>query len=183
MTHNPGVSTLRERLQRRAFLSTSASGIGAVVLGALADQGHGAVPLLARTHHLAKAKRVICLFQSGGPAQCDLFDPKPQLEKERGKALPDSVRDSQRLTTMTSPQDALLTWPTPFRFRRHGESGIAVSELMPQLSRVVDDLCMIRSMHTEAINHDPAITFFQTGFQLAGRPSICLLYTSDAADE
>ena len=172
MTYNPGLSTPRERLQRRAFLSTSASGIGTVVLGALADQGHSAVPLLARTHHLAKAKRVICLFQSGGPAQCDLFDPKPALEKERGKALPDSVRDSQRITTMTSRQNALLTWPTPFRFRRHGESGIAVSELMPQLSRVVDDLCVIRSMHTEAINHDPAITFFQTGFQLAGRPSI-----------
>ena len=102
----------------------------------------------------------------------DLFDPKPDLERLRGQPLPASVRRQQRITTMTAKQPALLVSPSQYRFRQHGQSGIAMSELMPRLASMVDDLCVVRSMQTEAINHDPAITFCQTGFQLAGRPSI-----------
>jgi len=163
----------QDALNRRTFLETSAHGFGAAALGSLlASENVHAAPLLSKPHHPPKVRRVIYLFQSGGPAQCDLFDPKPELEKQRGKELPASVRGSQRITTMTSKQKALLVSPTRYRYKRHGKSGIEISELMPKLGNVADDLCLIRSMHTEAINHDPAITFFQTGFQLAGRPSI-----------
>ena len=174
MTDHDPRSTPRTQnlLNRRGFLGTSAQGLGSVAVGSLAANNAGAAGLLANPHHRPKVRRGIYLFQSGGPAQCDLFDPKPDLEKQRGKELPDSVRRSQRITTMTSKQDSLLVSPSQYRFRRHGESGIAISELMPHLGSVADDLCLVRSMHTEAINHDPAITFFQTGFQLAGRPSI-----------
>ncbi len=102
----------------------------------------------------------------------DLFDPKPELEKQRGKELPKSVLGKQRLTGMTSNQKTLPVAPTNYRFAPHGISGIELSDLLPNLSGVADDLCLIRSMHSEAINHDPAITFLQTGFQLSGRPSI-----------
>ena len=160
-------------MSRRSFLETSAGGLGSAALAALlCDESAGATSLLDRTHHAPRAKRVIYLFQSGGPSQADLFDPKPELEKERGKELPASVRGTQRITTMTSTQKSLPVAPTRYRFVRRGRSGIALSELLPGLGEVADDLCLIRSMHTEAINHDPAITFFQTGFQLAGRPSI-----------
>jgi hypothetical protein len=115
---------------------------------------------------------VIYLFMSGGPSQMDLFDPKPNLEKERGKELPKSVRGDQRITTMTSKQKSLPVLPSPYKFAKHGQSGMELSELLPHWGELADDLCVIRSMQTEAINHDPAITFFQTGFQLAGRPSI-----------
>jgi len=162
----------QDALNRRTFLKTSAHGFGAAVLGSLLASEPAGAALLKQPHHSPKAKRVIYLFQSGGPSQSDLFDPKPDLEKQRGKELPASVRGSQRITTMTSKQESLLVSPTQYRFNRHGQSGIAISELMPQLGKIADDLCLIRSMHTEAINHDPAITFFQTGFQLAGRPSI-----------
>jgi Protein of unknown function (DUF1501) len=119
-----------------------------------------------------RAKRVIYLFQSGAPSQMDLFDFKPGLSDLRSSELPDSVRMGQRLTGMTSKQSSFPVAPSIFRFARHGECGAWVSELMPYLAGVVDELCFIKSMHTEAINHDPAITFFQTGAQLAGRPSI-----------
>ena len=158
-------------MSRRTFLRASAHGLGMTALASLLQQDHAAAGVLS-SDHTARAKRVIYLFQSGGPSQCDLFDPKPELEKQRGRELPSTVRNSQRITTMTSKQDALLVAPSRFRFTPSGQSGLAISELMPRLSRVADDLCVIRSMHTEAINHDPAITFFQTGFQLAGRPSI-----------
>jgi Protein of unknown function (DUF1501) len=123
-------------------------------------------------HFLPKAKRVIYLFQSGGPSQLDLFDPKPQLEKYRGQNLPDSIRMGQRLTGMTASQATFPTAPSIFKFARHGQTGAWLSELLPHTARVVDDLCFIKSMQTEQINHDPAITFMTTGFQLAGRPSI-----------
>ncbi len=171
--HQMVILQKQDALNRRAFLKTSAHGFGAVALGSLlVGEDAGAAPLLNKPHHAPKAKRVIYLFQSGGPSHCDLFDPKPDLEKQRGKELPDSVRGNQRITTMTSKQKSLLVSPTRYRFDRYGQSGIAISELMPQLGKVVDDICLIRSTFTEAINHDPAITFFQTGFQLAGRPSI-----------
>ncbi len=123
-------------------------------------------------HHAAKAKRVIYLFQSGAPSQLDLFDYKPSLERMRDQDLPADIRQGQRLTGMTATQERFPIAPSIFKFRQHGSSGAWVSELMPHLAKVADHLCFIKSMHTTAINHDPAITFFQTGFQLAGRPSI-----------
>lgn len=128
--------------------------------------------ILGTTHHPAKAKRVIYLFQSGGPSQLDLFDYKPGLRKRMGMDLPDSVRMGQRLTGMTAGQDIFPVAPSGFEFNQHGQSGQWLSNAMPHLKNVADELCVVRSMHTEAINHDPAITFFQTGFQLSGRPSM-----------
>ncbi len=158
-------------LKRRVFLRSSASAVGFAALHALLPSAaSGRDP--SNLHHLAKAKRIIYLFQSGGPSQLDLFDPKPNLEDHHGKPLPDSVRNGKRITTMTSKQKELLVWKSPFAFKSHGESGIEFSELLPNLASHADELCVIRSVHTDAINHDPAITLFQTGFQLAGRPSI-----------
>ncbi len=119
-----------------------------------------------------KARRVIYLFQSGAPSQIDLFDWKPRLADLRGSELPDSIRRGQRLTGMTASQSSFPVAPSKYKFAQHGVSGAWVSELMPHTARIVDHLCFIKSMHTEAINHDPAVTFFQTGAQLAGRPSI-----------
>ena len=123
-------------------------------------------------HFPPTAKRVIYLFQSGGPSQMDMFDYKPRLNDLRGTDLPASIRMGQRLTGMTSTQAAFPVAPPMFKFAQHGQSGAWVSELLPHTAKVVDELCFIKSMHTEAINHDPGITFFQTGAQLAGRPSI-----------
>jgi hypothetical protein len=122
-------------------------------------------------HFPAKARRVIYLFQSGAPSQLDLFDHKPGLSALRGTELPPSVRKSQRLTTFTSGQASLPVAPSFFKFVRHGASGTWLSELLPHTGRVADQLCLIKSMTTQAINHDPAVTFCQTGSQLAGRPS------------
>ena len=155
-------------LNRRTFLRNSAHGFGAAALASILN---GEIAS-GQTHFPAKARRIIYLFQSGGPSQVDLFDPKPGLEKHRGEDLPESVRGDQRITTMTSRQEQLPVAPSKYKFKPHGQSGIEISELMPKIGGVADDLCLIRSMHTEAINHDPAITFFQTGSQLAGRPSI-----------
>ena len=115
---------------------------------------------------------MIYLFQSGAPSQLDLFDPKPAIRDKRGIELPGSVRMGQRITTMTSGQKSLPVAPSIFKFARHGKSGAWMSELLPHTARVADELCLIRSVQTEAINHDPAITFVQTGSQLAGRPSM-----------
>ena len=162
-------------LHRRHFLLGATTGIGAAALhGLLARDGRAA----GRSdddsfpHFTPTAKRVIYLFQSGAPSQPDLFDYKPKLDELRGTDLPDSVRRGQRLTTMTSSQSSFPIAPSIFRFARHGQSDAWISELMPHTSRIVDRLCFVRSMHTEAINHDPAITFFQTGAELAGRPSM-----------
>jgi hypothetical protein len=150
-------------MDRRDFLRTSTLGLAALAQGATSP----GVP-----HFAPKAKRVIYLFQSGAPSQIDLFDYKPALAKLRGTELPDSIRRGQRLTGMTATQTSFPTAPSIFRFAQHGQCGAWVSELMPHTAKVVDDLCFIKSLHTEAINHDPAVTFCQTGFQLAGRPSI-----------
>jgi hypothetical protein len=159
----------QDTLNRRLFLRHSTA-LGATALSALAARGQpGEAAFRLPT---AKAKRVIYLFQSGAPSQLDLFDPKPQLDRRRGENLPESIRRGQRLTTMTSGQATFPTAPSMFKFARHGRSGLWLSELLPHLATVADDLTMIRSVHTEAINHDPAITFCQTGNQLAGRPSI-----------
>lgn len=123
-------------------------------------------------HFAARAKRVIYLFQSGGPSQIDLFDPKPKLRELHGSELPDSVRQGQRLTEMTHKQASLPCAGSVFDFTRHGESGLEVSEALPHTASMVDQLCLIRSVHTEAINHDPAITFINTGSQQLGKPSL-----------
>lgn len=123
-------------------------------------------------HFAPKAKRIIYLFQSGAPSQLDLFDPKPDLEKYRGQNLPESIRKGQRLTGMTAFQSSFPTAPSIFKFNRHGNSGAHLSELLPHTAKIADELCFIRSMYTEQINHDPAITSALTGFQLAGRPSM-----------
>jgi hypothetical protein len=154
-------------LTRRHFFSRSAQGIGLAALGSLlSDEARAA------THFPAKAKRVIYLFQHGAPSQLDLFDYKPDLLRRRGEDLPDSVRGGQRLTGMTAYQAKFPTAPTVFKFAPQGKSGIWLSELLPHTGKVADELAVIKTLHTEAINHDPAVTFLQTGFQLAGRPAL-----------
>jgi uncharacterized protein (DUF1501 family) len=128
--------------------------------------------VLEGPHHPPRARRVIYLFQSGGPSQLETFDYKPLLNEKQGQPLPDEVRAGQRLTGMSANQAILPLAGSVFRFQQHGECGAWVSELLPHTASVVDELCIIRSMYTEAINHDPAITFLQTGAQIAGRPSI-----------
>jgi hypothetical protein len=169
---------LEKLLTRRRFLELSSSGIGAAALATLYNddllaQVPNAVGGLPGLPHFApKAKRIIYLFQSGAPSQHELWDYKPKLADLRGTDLPPSVRGDQRLTAMTASQTSFPLVPSLFKFAQHGESRAWVSELMPHTAKIVDDLCFIKSMHTEAINHDPGITFFQTGAQLAGRPSI-----------
>ena len=160
-------------LNRRHFLSKLGLGIGGLALGNLlgckqgeaSDQlsGMGTKGLLDAPHFAPKAKRIIYLFQSGGPSQLDLFDYKPLLTEMHGEELPASVRMGQRLTGMTAFQSNKPLTSSLFKFRQHGQSGAWVSELMPHTAKISDDLCYIKTMHTEAINHDPAITFFSDG--------------------
>ena len=152
-------------LNRRQVLQHT---LGLAALNALgADQGPQAVP-----HFAPKAKRVIYLFQYGGPSQIDLFDPKPMLAKMQGQDLPGSIRMGQRLTAMTAGQTTFPIAQSIFPTSQRGQSGAWVSDLLPYTAKIADDMTFIRSMQTEQINHDPGVTFFQTGFQLAGRPSI-----------
>ena len=173
---------------RRQFLSRFGMGVGAFALcdllgqdGVLAqdvEEDESAVAeqvlsgVLERLHHPAKAKRIIFLFQAGGPSQLDLFDYKPVLNERHGEELPDEVRDGQRLTGMSGNQSSLPLVGTPFKFEQHGESGAWFSELLPHTASIADDICIIKSMYTEAINHGPAVTFVQSGSQLPGRPSM-----------
>ncbi len=171
---------MAQRLNRRVFLRRSGLGLGALALGSLLehDQARAATSAAAvgglpgLPHFTPKAKRVIYLFQSGAPSQMDLYDYKPALRGKRGIELPPSVRMGQRITTMTSGQKSLPVAPSVFQFARHGKCGAWLSELLPHTARVADELCIVRSVQTEAINHDPAITFVQTGSQIAGRPSM-----------
>jgi hypothetical protein len=160
-------------MTRRHFFSRTSTGLGIAALAGLLQEdlrADGALPGLP--HFPPKAKRVIYLFQSGAPSQMELFDHKPKLASLRATELPESIRQGQRLTGMTATQTSFPVAPSLFQFAQHGKSGAWVSELMPHAAKIVDELCFIKSMNTDAINHDPAITFFQTGFQLAGRPSI-----------
>jgi hypothetical protein len=168
------ITDAQNLINRRHFFGKAATGIGGAALSSLLTPGAHAGPggMLGGTHWAPKAKRVIYLFQSGAPSQMDLFDWKPALAKRYNEELPASIRKGQRLTGMTSGQKRFPIAPTIFNFKQHGKSGAWISELMPHLSTVADDLCFVKSMYTEAINHDPAITFFQTGSQIAGRPSI-----------
>src|SRR6516165_18592 len=179
----------RNLLARRLFFHRAGLGLGSLALASLLEpkilgeefrsppvptNGNeaGTSGLPGFPNFPAKAKRVIYLFQSGAPSQMDLFDDKPRLADLRATELPDSIRRGQRLTGMTSTQTSFPVAPSKYKFARYGESGAWLSELLPHTSKVADQLCFVKSMRTEAINHDPAVTFFQTGAQLAGRPSI-----------
>lgn len=168
---------------RRQFFGRAARGLGPIALAALlnpallagekdtpADERRGTPGTLAKLHHPAKAKRVIYLVMNGAPSQIDLFDYKPKMKEMFDTDLPESVRMGQRLTTMTSGQDRFPIAPSIYKFKRYGESGAWISELLPNLATVVDDIAIIKSMYTEAINHDPAITYLFTGSQIPGRP-------------
>src|SRR5438552_1488197 len=160
-------------MTRRHFFERTSAGLGIAALAYLFQEemrAEGGLPGVP--HFPPKAKRVIYLFQSGAPSQLELFDYKPKLKDLRATELPDSIRQGQRLTAMTAAQTSFPVAPSQFSFAQHGNSGAWVSELMPYTAKIADQLCFIKSMHTEAINHDPAVTFFQTGAQLAGRPSI-----------
>src|SRR6478735_2021871 len=151
-------------LTRRHFFGKSSAGLGVAALSGLLGADLRASEDLAQglpglPHFPPTAKRVIYLFQSGAPSQMDLFDYKPRLTDLAKQELPDSVRMGQRLTGMTSGQTSFPVAPSVFQFRQHGASGAWVSELMPHLAKATDDLCFIKSMYTEAINHDPAVTF------------------------
>ena len=163
---------------RRQWLSRFGYGIGSMALSSLLHQDDAvAAPTVgsgqtAGLHHAPKAKRVIFLFQSGAPSQMDLFDHKPVLNQRNGEELPASVRMGQRLTGMSANQASFPLVGSPFKFSQHGESGIWMSDLLPHTAKIADDLCVIKSMHTEAINHGPGVTMMQTGSQFPGRPSM-----------
>lgn len=164
-------------LTRRQFFGRSATGIGGAALASLlqpslfaGEAAEATTYPLAKPHFPARAKRVIYLFMAGGPSQMDLLDYKPTLEKLHKQELPGSVRMGQRLTGMTSGQSSFPVVNPMFKFAQHGRTGTWVSELLPHTARIVDDICIIKTVNTEAINHDPAITYIQTGFQQPGRP-------------
>lgn len=166
------------KVNRRQFFSRLSIGIGTVALGSLLipdllkrKSGDLIAGNLGVAHFAPKAKRIIYLFQSGAPSQLESFDYKPLLQERVGEDLPESIRMGQRLTGMTSNQDKFPLVGSLVNFDQYGNNGAWVSDYFPHTARIVDDLCIIRSMHTEAINHDPAITFFQTGAQQSGRPS------------
>jgi hypothetical protein len=151
-------------------------GLGGIALGNLlgstATAAASEAGVLGGTHFAPKAKRVIFLFQAGAPSQLDLFDYKPILNERHGQQLPDSVRQGQRLTGMSGNQSSLPMVGSPYKFQQHGQSGAWISDRLPHTAKIADHMCIVRSMYTEAINHGPAVTFFQTGSQLAGRPTI-----------
>ena len=172
-------------LTRRHFFGRTASGLGTAALASILNPELFASPagvarpgkgsqggVLDALHCRPRAKRVIYLFMSGAPSQFETWDYKPKLHDLFDKDLPDSVRRGQRITTMTSGQSRLPIAPSKFKFDRHGKNGTWVSELLPHTSSIVDDIALIKTVHTEAINHDPAITYIQTGSQLPGRPSM-----------
>ena len=165
------------QINRRKFLSRLSLGLGSVALGSLLipdlfTNGAEESAMLGLPHFAPKAKRIIYLFQNGAPSQLDLFDYKPLLQKMQGEDLPASVRQGQRLTGMTADQAKFPLAGTAFQFNQYGQSRAWLSELLPYTSKVVDDMCFVKSMYTEAINHDPALTFFQTGAQQGNRPSM-----------
>ena len=172
------------RISRRGLLNAGGLGLGAIALADLslregaarasgpAGRAAGYPGVISALHHAPRAKRVIFLFQSGGPSQMDLLDYKPLLKEKHGTELPDEVRGGQRLTGMSGNQSSLPLVGSPFAFSRHGESGMWLSELLPHTAGVADELCVVRSMFTEAINHGPGVTFLQTGSMFPGRPSL-----------
>ncbi len=176
-TPSPLTADLPPSANRRQFLQRFGMGLGGIALADLlnptsssyADSNNQTPRAI---HHPPKAKRVIYLFQSGGPSQIDLFDHKPLLNKLHGKELPEHIRKGQRLTAMSGNQATLPLTGSPFKFKQHGQSGAWLSNLLPHTAKIADDICIIKSMHTEAINHGPGVTHLQTGSQFPGRPSI-----------
>ncbi|QDT26917.1 hypothetical protein Enr10x_22290 [Gimesia panareensis] len=171
---------LTMQVNRRSFLRQNTAGVGLAALATLLQESQAAEPKAAQSqsaqtgglHFPARAKRVIYLSQSGAPSQLDLFDYKPGLKHFHKTELPDSIRRGQRLTGMTSGQKSFPIAASMFQFAQHGESGTWLSELLPHTAKIADEMCVVRSLFTEAINHDPAITFLQTGSIQAGRPSM-----------
>lgn len=163
-------------LSRRQVLNRFAGGWGGIALAELlAQEARGAAVergILGEPHHPPKARRIISLFMSGAPSQLDLFDYKPLLNERHGQQLPDSVRGNQRLTGMSGNQSSIPLVGSPFKFSQHGPAGAWFSELLPHTAAIADELCIVRSLFTEAINHGPGVTFLQTGTQIAGRPSM-----------
>jgi hypothetical protein len=166
---------------RRQFLRRGTNALGMAALATLGGEAFALGPVdkriavpgaLPKLHFAPKAKHVIYLHMVGGPPQMDLYDYKPEMVKFYDKDLPDSIRKGQRLTTMTSGQARFPIAPSKFQFKQHGKSGMWVTELLPYTAKMVDDMCFIRSMHTDAINHEPAITYMQTGNQVTGRPCL-----------
>jgi len=171
------IKEIREHQTRRVFLERSMLGLGTIALGSLldaaAEKRRNAVGgLVGLPHFTPKVKRVIYLFQSGGPSQMDLFDYKPHLNRQFGEEVPESIYPAERKTTMTSGQKSFPCAPSSLNFARHGQAGIWLSEPQKHVAKVIDDICVIKSMYTEAINHDPAATLFQTGSVNPGRPSM-----------
>ena len=172
------MESIMHHIDRRQFLGRSLWAVGAAALTSLlphrlfAKGKDAMLPLEGLPHHPPTAKRIIYLFMSGAPSQLDLLDHKPKMGEYFDKDLPESVRGGQRLTTMTSMQTRFPIVPSIYKFKQHGQSGAWVSELLPHLAEVVDDISIIKTVHTEAINHDPAITYIQTGFQLPGKASL-----------
>ena len=165
---------MNPQLTRRHFFGNGANAIGLAALSSLLEKDLGAATggRPGIPHFTPKAKRMIYLFQSGGPSQMELFDYKPRLPEFAGTDLPESIRRGQRLTQMSASQTSFPIVASKFKFARHGESGALVSELLPHTAKLADDLTFVKSLHTEAINHDPAVTFLMTGSQIAGRPSM-----------
>ncbi|MGB1815368.1 MAG: DUF1501 domain-containing protein, partial [Rubripirellula sp.] len=166
-------------LTRRAFFSRTSCGIGAAALASLGTEESGAASrktptggLAGLPHHQPQARRAIYLFMSGAPSQMDMWDHKPKMADWYDKDLPDSIRQGQRLTTMTSGQARFPIAPSIYKFAPHGSSGTMVSELLPHMAKKTDQIALVRSMYTEAINHDPAITYICTGDQLPGKASL-----------
>lgn len=157
-------------LARRTFLHAGL-GLGGIALASLQSRASAAPDQSPGPHFRPRARRVIFLCQSGAPSQLELFDPKPELKRRHGEELPESIRKGQRLTTMTSNQESRPLTAPRVSFARHGQSGAELSELLPHTASIADELCFVRSMRTDAINHDPGITFLQTGSQQPGRPS------------
>src|SRR5581483_11685363 len=165
---------------RRQFFAQGARGLGVAALATLFGKSLSAAPVKLEStgglpglpHFPPKAKRAIYLHMVGGPSQMDLYDYKPKMKEFFDKDLPESVRNGQRLTTMTSEQSRFPIAPSIFKFQQYGSNGAWVSELLPYTAKMVDDLAIVRTMHTEAINHEPAITCIQTGSMIAGKPCI-----------
>ena len=169
----------RLNINRRHFLQKAGLGIGGAALGSMLAPGlfnkseeELLTPPLGLHHFAPKAKRVIYLFQNGAPSQLESFDYKPKLNEMFDQDLPESIRMGQRLTGMTSEQERFPLVGSKFSFKQYGQSGTWVSELFPNVAKIVDDICVVKTMHTEAINHDPALTFMQTGAQVGNRPSM-----------
>tara|TARA_Y100001934_G_scaffold114395_2_gene140028 strand:+ start:1281 stop:2726 length:1446 start_codon:yes stop_codon:yes gene_type:complete len=161
-------------LSRRETLQRFGMGLGSLALASITGNESQAARggVLKNLHHPVKAKRIIYMFQSGGPSQLDLFDHKPTLNQRHGEELPEEVRKGQRLTAMSGNQASLPLAGSPFEFTSHGDSGNVMSSVLPHTSKIADELCIVRSMYTEAINHGPAVTYLQTGSQFPGRPSM-----------